>query len=163
MLAGGWSLPWKGRPAVGVKPPELMPNSETSLGARLFVRVEDPMEKVRHFTCHELTHAFTAHLRLPPWLNEGLAMRAVDHMVGRPTVLDETRALVEQDPSTLGTRSYRRLAARDHDALIRLYATGYWITRQIDENDPSELARILETRRPQPEVTRAVMTASQPS
>ena len=154
-LAGGWMIPWRGRPVVGVKPPELLRPSESDLGRRLFVPVTDLLEKVRHLTCHELTHACTAHLRLPTWLNEGLAMRAVDHLVGRPTVLEETRTLAEVDPSVLRTRSYRRLAGRDHDALIRLYATGYWVTRNLDEESPDVLTAILQRRRPSREVLRS--------
>jgi hypothetical protein len=86
-LSGGWMLPWRGCLSVGVKPPELLTRSTSRLGDLLFVAVSDPLEKVKHLTCHEFTHACTAHLRLPFWLNEGLAMRTVDHMVRYQTVL----------------------------------------------------------------------------
>ena len=155
-LAGGWMIPWPGLAVVGVKPPELLAHSEPSLGDRLFVPVPEPLEKVRHLTCHELTHAFTAHLRLPAWLNEGLAMRAVDHLAGRPTVLEETRDLVGHHWSELETRAFRRIAAADHDALIRLYATGYWVTRRLDEERLEVLQGLLERRRPRREVLRTV-------
>ncbi len=145
-LAGGWMLPWPGRPVVGVKPPELLSRADPSLGDRLFVPVADPLEKVRHVTCHELTHACTAHLRLPPWLNEGLAMRAVDHMVGRQTVLDETRAFARLDRLILHPRSYRRIGPQDHDSLIRLYASGYWITRRLEDEHPALLAQLIQGR-----------------
>jgi len=87
MLAGGWLLPWRGRPSVGVKPPELLAQSKSELENRLFVEVSEPLEKVRHLACHEFTHACTAHLRLPFWLNQGIAMRTVDYMVEYTTVL----------------------------------------------------------------------------
>lgn len=153
-LAGGWMMPWRGRPTVGVKPPELLAQSQVCLGDRLFEPVPDLLEKVRHLTSHEFTHACTAHLRLPPWLNEGLAMRAVDHMVGYTTVLEGTRALAHSDLATLDSRSYRRVKAGDEDALIRLYATGYWATRQLEENRPAVLEEILQRRRSARDVTR---------
>jgi len=155
-LAGGWMLPWRGHPSVGVKPPELLAQVKSGLGDRLFIPVTDPWEKVLHLTCHEFTHACTAHLRLPPWLNEGLAMRAVDHMVGQPTVLEETRSMVQFDPSVLNSRSYRRVKPGDFDALIRLYATGYWITRQLEDENPVVLAELLKQRRSSREITSTV-------
>jgi hypothetical protein len=158
-LAGGWMQPWRGRPAVGVKPPELLARAETRLGERLFLPVPDPFEKVGHIATHELTHAFTAHLRLPPWLNEGLAMRAVDHVAGRSTVREDSRELARLDPATLGRRAYRRVQPRDHDALIELYATGYWLTRRLEDEAPALLAELLSRRRPHHEVARLTTEA----
>jgi hypothetical protein len=121
--------------------------------------VPDLLEKVRHLTSHEFTHACTAHLKLPPWLNEGLAMRAVDHMVGYPTVLEATRALAHRDLAALDSRSYRRVGPGDQDALIRLYATGYWATRQLEEERPGVLDELLQRRHSVREVTRRVEAA----
>jgi hypothetical protein len=146
-LAGGWMLPWPGRPAIGVKPPELLVSADRRLGERLYVPVPDLHEKVMHITGHELTHAYTAFLRLPSWLNEGLAMRAVDHLAGSDTILDETRGCVRADPASLGSRAYRRLAERDHDALVELYATGYWLTRQLDDGEGGRVKELLKRRR----------------
>jgi len=146
-VAGGWMLPWPGRLAIGVKPPELLTSPTTELGARLFESVSDPMEKVRHTTCHEYTHACTAHLRLPAWLNEGLAMRAVDHLFGRQTVRQETRGLVVASPSDLAGRAYRRVRAGDAESLLALYATGYWVTRRLEQSEPETLREILTVPR----------------
>ena len=145
-MAGGITIPWRSRPVVAVKPAEALGPEPHGLGARLFVPVEDPLERVRHITCHELTHASTAHRRLPTWLNEGIAMRAVDHLVGHPTVLDTSRALAKQDPALLDERAYRRLEAEDEDLLLELYATGYWTTRRLDERDPEQLLALLSSR-----------------
>ena len=158
-LAGGWMMPWPGRPSVGVKPPELLARVPSRLGDRLFEPVPDLMEKVRHLTSHEFTHACTAHLKLPPWLNEGIAMRAVDHMVGRPTVLEGLRSLAEFDLFGLDSRPYRRVKPEDHDGLIRLYATGYWVVRQLEEERPTVLDDLLKQRRPAREVTRRAASA----
>jgi hypothetical protein len=136
----------------------LVVRSTSRLGERLFVAVSDPLEKVQHLTCHELTHACTAHLRLPPWLNEGLAMRTVDHMVGYSTILETTRAMVQFDQSVLSSRAYRRIKPNDYDSLIRLYATGYWVTCQLEESHPTTLGELLKRKRSIREVTRIVGT-----
>jgi hypothetical protein len=157
-LAGGWSIPWRRRPVIGVKPPALLAQAEIRLGDRLFVAVPDLLEKVRHLTCHEFTHACTAHLRLPPWLNEGLAMLAVDHMTGTVTVREGTRDLAGMDgiPSS---KAYREVRRRDHDALIRLYAAGYWNTRRLETERPEVLVALLARRHSVSELAEIVSQA----
>jgi hypothetical protein len=163
MLAGGWLLPWRGRPSVGVKPPELLIRSKSELGKRLFVAVSDPLEKIRHLACHEFTHACTAHLRLPPWLNEGIAMRTVDHMVEYTTVLEETQNTVQFDLSVLNRKSYRRIKSSDYDSLIQLYATGYWVIRKLEKENPSIIDELLKRRCSFKESTRIIEQALNPS
>ena len=158
-LSGGWMLPWRGHPSVGVKPPELLIQSETRLGEKLFMMVSDPLEKVKQLTCHEFTHACTAHLRLPPWLNEGLAMRAVDHMVGHPTVLEKTQDIIRFDKFALNSQSYRRIKPGDHDAIIQLYATGYWVTRKLEKENPAVLIDLLKHKRSIRKVSNTVKAA----
>lgn len=109
--------------------------------------------------CHEFVHACTAHLRLPFWLNEGIAMRAVDHMAGYPTVLEETRSIVRFDKSVLSSRSYRRLRPSDYDKLIQLYATGYWVTRRLEKENIAILRDLLKRKRPAREITRIIGNA----
>ena len=155
-IAGGWMLPWPGRMAVGVKPPDLLASSKTGLGERLFKPVPDLSEKARHITCHELTHAWTAHLRFPPWFNEGLAMRAVDHLAGYPTVREETSTESSSDLSALDPKAYRRVESADHEALLSLYSTGYWLTRRLEDQAPDILRDLLKRRRPSGEVNRIV-------
>jgi hypothetical protein len=158
-IGGGWMLPWPGRMAVGVKPPEFLASSKTKLGERLFEPVPDLAEKARHITCHELTHAWTAHLRLPAWINEGLAMRAVDHVVGYPTVREGTSALVLWDLSALDPKAYRRVDPADHEALLALYATGYWVTRRLEGEAPDTFRELLRQRRSPGEVNRLASEA----
>lgn len=93
-----------------------------------------------------VAHAFTAHLRLAPWVNEGVAMRAVDHMAGAPTVLDETAELVVRDVRLLGSRAFRRATRRDPSRLLEVYARGYWAVRRLEEHDAEALLDILHGR-----------------
>jgi hypothetical protein len=113
-----------------------------SLGERLFEPEEDIKQKVRQVTCHELVHAFTAHLRLPIWLREGLAMVTVDHLVGKATVRSDTLGMLEGSPGE-GQRKHR---TTDWEALVRETVRGYWVTRYIAETKPEHLKSLLRER-----------------
>ena len=103
-------------------------------------------EKVRHITCHELTYAFTAHLKLPVWLREGLAMVAVDKFVGRPTVKDSTIGSLDRPSGQANPRGYRGLSTKDPDAFIYPFIRGYWITRYLKETQAGLLESVLAQR-----------------
>ena len=132
-VAGGWTLPWKEAPAVGVKPPELLSEAQSGLGKELFVAPRSPEDHLVQITAHELTHACTASLRLPQWHNEGLAMRAVDHVVGFQTVLETSKDWIAEDPSVFESRRFRSQARKEPRELLRLYATGYWAVRHWED------------------------------
>ena len=85
-ISGGWAQRFGRRHVVGVKPPMLIKAADTRLGEKIFIKENNIDNKVRNITCHELTHAFTAHLKLPMWLNEGLAMITVDKLLQKPSV-----------------------------------------------------------------------------
>jgi hypothetical protein len=145
---GGWEQQFGPRRAVGVKPPQLMAEADRSIGARIFVPEGDIEEKVALTACHELAHAFVAHLRLPNWLKEGQAMVTVDRFAGKPTVLAETiEALERYSGQEKATRS-GRISVQDPDAAVYLYTRGYWITRFLDEAQPELLRDLLKQRMP---------------
>jgi hypothetical protein len=142
-VAGGWNQTYGRRTATGIKPPRLIREAATtSPGEKIFVTVEDLEEKIRHITCHELTHAFTSHLKLPVWLNEGLAMVTVDMLAGRPTVKKDTLCLLEglEDDWPLGARG------TDSEGLVQLYARSYWLVRYLTETQFDTLKALLEKR-----------------
>jgi hypothetical protein len=145
-VAGGWTNRFGRRVAIGVKPPSQLELSDRRIGERIFVREQDPEEKVRQITCHELTHAATSSLRLPLWLNEGLAARAVDHFSGHTTVRSETLEILrdeKRDPRPLG---YRKLQTGDRDRVVYQFARGYWLTRYLDEDHADILAQLLSNK-----------------
>ena len=111
--------------------------------------------KAQQITCHELMHAATAHLKLPSWLNEGLAMLTVDHFVGLPTVKTETAATLAHAPDTPRSRRY----PQDPDALVYLYVRGYWLTRYFEETRPGMLKGLLIQRYPRVELEKRIATA----
>lgn len=146
--AGGWEQRFGRRQTVGVKPPRLMQEADGSIGARIFVSKRDIQEKVEFTVCHELSHAFAAHLKLPAWLKEGLAMVTVDRYAGRPTVLVETLEALERFSPQASARSYRRISMDDPDGAVYLYTRGYWITRYLWETQPEMLRSLLVKRMP---------------
>jgi len=146
-MAGGWTQCYGTRRTVGVKPPRLLEAVDNRFRERIFSprKVE---EWVEHNTCHELVHAFTAHLRLPTWLHEGLAMVTVDRLAGRPTVKAETlKALARPATASQPEEGHGRISL-DQEGLIYLAVRGYWVTRYLADTQPALLAGHLERRLP---------------
>jgi hypothetical protein len=144
----GWTQGYGRRRAVGVKPPRLIQAGATPTARRVLCEPDSVESLVGQVTCHELVHAFTTHLRLPMWLNEGLSTRTVDHFAGKPTIQPST---VE----TLGSRNdgsraeqYRHLRSGDMEGLIYHYVRGYWLTRYLEETQPELLRSLLSRRYP---------------
>ena len=145
-FAGGWMQRFGKRRAVGVKPPWLIELADRSMGERIFVQEETFEEKVQSVTCHELTHAFAAHLKLPMWLNEGLAMVTVDKFHGAPTVKEDTLKALEHSGKEASLGSYQGVSVRDQDALVYHTVRGYWITRYLLDTRPDLLKSLLNQR-----------------
>jgi hypothetical protein len=148
-LAGGWQQTYGQRRAVGVKPPRIWQLADTNIGKRIFIQEDDVDKKVRRTTCHELTHAFTAHLRLPMWLNEGIAMVTVDRLAGQPTVQPETVHVLKAASQGAASQGYRQVLQSDVDTMVYQVVRGYWLTRYIEDTRPDLLRGLLQQRQPQ--------------
>jgi hypothetical protein len=148
-LAGGWQQQYGQRRAVGVKPPRIRQLADSSIGKRIFVQEDSVDDKVRQTTCHELTHAFTAHLRLPMWLNEGMAMLTVDRFAGKPTVQPETVHVLKSASQGLASQGYRKVLRSDADTMVYQVVRGYWLTRYIEDTQPDLLRSLVQQRQPQ--------------
>jgi hypothetical protein len=148
-LAGGWQQQYGRRRAVGVKPPRIRQLADTSIGKRIFVQDGSMDEKVRQTTCHELTHAFTAHLRLPMWLNEGMAMVTVDRFAGKPTVKPETVHVLKSTSQGAASQGYRKVLRADANTMVYQVVRGYWLTRYIEDTQRDLLRGLLQHRQPQ--------------
>lgn len=146
------------RVVVGVKPPRLIEAADKSIGSLINVREDDLSEKVRQVTCHELTHAFMAHLRLPSWLNEGLAMVTVDRFAGKTTVREDTLEALGQDTAPKRPPEATRFNPADTPAIVRHYVRGYWIARLLTEADPQSMRELLQARRSRRELERRIAT-----
>ncbi len=142
-LAGGWEQRYGQRRAIGIKPARLLQLADKRLGDRIFVKEANIDEKIQSITCHELTHAFTSHLRLPAWLKEGLAMVMVDRFFEKPTVQYETLAVLERSSAQYGPDGYQNLRLEDERTVVYLYVRSYWLTRYIEETQPGLLRDLL--------------------
>ena len=139
--AAAWTQRYGRRVAIGVKPPRLLAQSDRRGGERIFVQEEDSHAQLQQVTCHELVHACSAHLRLPAWLNEGIAIYTTDRFAGRLTVRQETAALLLPPQSAAAPPSYRDLYRMDVVAIANHSARAYWLVRYLEETQP----RLLQT------------------
>jgi len=142
-FVGGWTQRYRGRPAIGIKSLPLLEETDRSIGKLIWVEESDQKKKVEHFTCHEMTHAFSASLRLPLWLNEGIAMITVDEYFGMPTVRSETLYLLSQEQRR-SVASYQNLVNMKNDEIAYNYVRGYWITRFLMDTNPELLKEVLQ-------------------
>jgi hypothetical protein len=151
-FAGGWVQRFGGRLAVGVKPPRLIRMSDRRMGERIFLEEENPEMKVEHITCHELTHAYSAHLRPTAWFNEGLAMRLVDKYFDKCTVRTDTLDLLGDNSPKQIAKRYRMLSRQDQAALVNLYVRAYWLTRYLESECPQLFRDLLTNRHSEAEL-----------
>jgi hypothetical protein len=158
-VAAGWAVAFGKRRFIGVKPPRLIQLSDRSMGNRIFIRNDDLSAKVQETVCHELTHACAAHLKLSPWMNEGLAMFTVDQYAGKPTVRDDTLAFLRESTGEPGIKSYRKINIKDQAAIISSCVRGYWITHYLEETQPGTLKQILAQRLSHPEMEKRLASA----
>jgi hypothetical protein len=152
--SAGWTLRFGRRIAIGIKPPRLLEASDRSIGEHMFVEEPDASAKIRHLTCHELTHAASSHLRLPPWLNEGLAAVSVDRFMGKQTIRQESLGLLERLQPKGPPPSYRAMSQLHGEELAYHAVRGYWIVRFLEEVFPGFVRTLLASRVPQPAIER---------
>jgi hypothetical protein len=108
----------------------------------MFVEEKDVKVNVQHVTCHELVHACSAHLKLPTWLNEGIATVTADRFLGKPTIRRETLAFVRDFQPKGAPPTYRELSRMDGEAIAYHGVRGYWLVRYLEENRPGFLRRM---------------------
>jgi hypothetical protein len=137
--AGAWTQRYGKRVVIGVKPPRLLETSDKSFGLQMYVPQTDVEIKIQHFTCHELTHACAAHLKLPAWLNEGIAMLTVDRYMGKPTIRQDTLQTLSRVASQERPPGYAKLSRMKADVIIYYTLLGYWLVRYLEEMHPGFL------------------------
>jgi len=141
--SAAWTQRYGRRVAVGVKPPRLLEQSDRGIGVRMSVEEKDMKVNVQHVTCHELVHACSAHLRLPMWLNEGIATVTVDRFLGRPTIRRETLEFMRDFSPKASPPTYRELSRLGGEAIAYHGMRGYWLVRYLEEAHPGFLKRML--------------------
>jgi hypothetical protein len=146
-FCGGWTQRYRNRPAVGAKPPWLIAEADTTIGERIYVKEPDFDRKAEHVVCHELTHAYSGHLKLPVWLNEGMAMVSVDRYFESDTVRRDTLDFLDRPRRKRRLVSYQNLYVMKKDDIAYHYVRGYWITRHLMEARPGLLPELLKKKR----------------
>ena len=155
-ISAGWTQHYGRRIAIGIKPPRLLEISDKSVGVHMYVEEKDPVVKIRHLTCHELTHAASAHLRLPAWLNEGLAAVSVDRFLGKPTIREDLIDLLQRVRPKSAPPSYRSMMRLQGETLAYHAVRGYWIVRYLEQAHPGFVRGLLSQRRSPREIERLV-------
>jgi hypothetical protein len=139
LISAAWTLRYGKRTAIGVKPPRLLEQSDKPFGTRMFMEEKDLPTNIRRVVCHELTHACSANLRLPAWLNEGIATVTVDRSAGRRTILIETLNLIRDHQPKAPPPTYRDLARLSGEDFVYHAVRGYWLVGLIEERCPGFL------------------------
>jgi hypothetical protein len=134
--SAAWTQVYGRRVVIGIKPPRLLETSDKSIGSRVYTELLDANSKLQHLTCHELTHACSSHLKLPAWLNEGLAAVTVDHYLGWRTFKTETLDLLRTVQPQKRPPSYRELSRMNIDAITYYAALGYWLVEYLEQLHP---------------------------
>jgi len=145
--SAAWTQRYGRRVAIGVKPARLLEQSDRSIEVRMFVEEKDMKVNMQHVTCHELVHTCSAHLRLPTWLNEGIATVTVDRFFGRPTIRQETLKFMGGFLPKVAPPTYRELSRMGIEAIVYHGVRGYWLVRYLEEERPGFLKRMFPLRR----------------
>lgn len=137
--SAAWTQRYGRRVVIGIKPPRLLEVSDKSIGSLMYVEEQDMNIKIQHLTCHELTHACSAHLKLPAWLNEGLAAVTVDRFLEKQTIRTDTLDLLSRFKPQRRPPTYRQLAHMDGETIAYYSVLGYWFVRYLEEEHPGFL------------------------
>lgn len=146
-FSAAWTQSYGRRVAIGIKPPRLLQASDKRIGAPIFVEEQEVEAKVRHVTCHELTHACSAHLKLPAWLNEGLAAVTVDRHLEKRTIRADTLELVQNFRPKAPPPTYRELLRLRGKTFAYHAVRGYWLVRYLEEKSPGFLKHLCASPR----------------
>ena len=150
----GWTL--MGQPIIGIKAPSLLDLQDKEIGKKIYVPESDLNKKVQGYLCHELVHVCANHLKLPLWLNEGIAMYTVDKLSGKPTVKLETLKLLDNNPQKHRFLNYRTLANANVDEIVYNYVRGYWLARYLEKNYPGFVSQLLQKRQDERELLKHI-------
>ena len=156
--SAAWTQRYGRRVAIGVKPPRLLAQSDRSIGVRMCVEEKDMRVNVQHVTCHELVHACSAHLKLPAWLNEGIATVTADRFLGRPTIRQETLEFMRDFTPKGPPPTYRQLSRLGGEAIAYHGMRGYWLVRYLEETRPGLLRHGFSLRQEGRAIEREMVT-----
>jgi hypothetical protein len=133
--------PSKRKSIIYIKPIRLLPYLE-GIGRGVFNIEPDLSIKIQGAFCHELTHAYSSKLNLPSWLNEGIAMLAMDELWGKQSVkVDSLKCL-----SNKNKRPSISLLGMSRDKVSAKYAHCYWLTKYLLEEETELMKELLSKK-----------------
>jgi hypothetical protein len=141
--SAAWTQNYGKRIAIGVKSIQFLAQSERKVGTRMFIEENDPIARVEHVTCHELVHACSAHLKLPMWLNEGIATLAVDHYFEKQIIRQDTLDVLKEHTPKAPPPTYKQMSRMDLDEIVYNGIRSYWLVRYLEDNLPGFLKKSL--------------------
>ncbi len=145
-FSGGWFQRYRKKLVIGIKSIGQLAKLDTSIGKKIFVDEDDLRKKLENIACHEITHAFSCHLKLPLWLNEGIAMVTVDALRGKPTVKNSSLDLLKPAARQRAPLKYRKILNAEKDVIAYHYARGYWITRFLLDTQSGLMKEVLNKK-----------------
>jgi len=86
-------------------------------------------------------------LKLPAWLNEGLATVTVDRYLEKQTIRTDTLELVKSFTPKARPPTYRELARQSGKAFAYHAVRGYWLVQYLEEKRPGFLRRTFSSSR----------------
>src|SRR4030042_1987846 len=143
--SAAWTLRVGGRVAIGIKPPRLLEVSDKSIGVLMFIEEKDVKIKLSHLTCHELTHACSVHLKLPAWLNEGIAAVTVDRLLEKQTIRSDSLELLRKFKTKEKPPTYQKLSRLDAEAIAYYGVLGYWFVKYLEDVRPGFLKQLFSS------------------
>jgi len=106
-----------------------------------------------------MTHAFSANLKLPLWLNEGIAMVTVDKYFGRSTVKSNTLQSLNPNRRRRSVVNYRNLSEMKRENIIYAYVRGYWIVRFLMDMCPGLLNDLMKKKQSHRAIEKKIASA----
>jgi len=154
--SAAWTQRYGSRIAIGIKPSRLLEKSDRSIGTRMFIKEENPDINLQTVTCHELIHACSAHLVLPMWLNEGIAILSTDSFTEKSTIRTDTLQLVKDYIPKESPPTYGALSHMKSEAIAYHDSRAYWTVRYLKEKHPDFLKTLLSHHMFEDEIDRKI-------
>jgi hypothetical protein len=144
--SAAWTQNYGRRIAIGVKPARIIEKTDRSVGLRIYAEEKNPDNNIRQVSCHEIVHACSAHLRLPMWLNEGIAVITADRFMEKPTIREDTLKYMKDYTPKKAPPTYQELSRMDDKAIAYNLTRSYWLAHYLEKEHPGLIRSLLEKR-----------------
>lgn len=98
-------------------------------------------EYLKSIYAHELTHAFSNKLKLPQWLNEGIALYTSEDVLNDRIVSKNSLELLNKESTKI---NISRLIIDSEIKMAYTYIKGYWTIKYLNEIYPGFIKRVFK-------------------